>query len=152
MKLNLHRRIAITIVITSLLVVKTLTLDTQADPKEIRKKYEINPELIDKFYSKKETDDAITDMKDSINTVWIITGTAGIISMQLGFSFLEVGTINPKNRTNILIKNLLDTYIGALAFYAIGFAVSNNAGGGLMGSGDFFCRNLSRADILKWLF
>ena len=91
-------------------------------------------------------------MKESINTIWIITSAVNIIAMQLGFSFLEVGTISPKNRTNILIKNLLDTYIGALAFFAIGFAISNNAGGGLIGNGDFFCRNLSREDLLKWLF
>ena len=47
--------------------------------------------------------------------------------MQLGFSFLEVGSINEKNKANILVKNLLDTYIGALAFYALGYAFSNNA-------------------------
>ena len=74
-------------------------------------------------------------MKDSVNTIWIITAAVNIIAMQLGFSFLEVGSIHPKNKANILIKNLLDTYIGALAFYALGFAFANEGGGGVIGSG-----------------
>ena len=78
-------------------------------------------------------------MKDSLNTIWLITASIHIIAMQLGFSFLEVGSIHPKNKSNILIKNLLDTYIGALAFYALGFAFANDAGGGLIGTGPFFC-------------
>ena len=70
----------------------------------------------------------------------------------MGFSFLEVGSIHPKNKANILIKNLLDTYIGALAFYALGFAFANDAQGGLYGTGQFFCRGLTRGELLKWLF
>ena len=70
----------------------------------------------------------------------------------MGFSFLEVGSIHAKNKANILIKNLLDTYIGALAFYVMGFAFANDAGGGLVGTGSFFCRSLNRAELLKWLF
>ena len=66
-------------------------------------------------------------MKDSINMIWIVTSAANIIGMQLGFSLLEVGSINKKNRVNILVKNLLDTFIGALAYYALGFGYANNA-------------------------
>ena len=91
-------------------------------------------------------------MKESVNTIWIITAAVNIIAMQLGFSFLEVGSIHPKNKANILIKNLLDTYIGALAFYALGFAFANEGGGGLIGGGQFFCRGLTREEMLKWLF
>ena len=81
--------------------------------------------MTSKFVSKKQFRSIIDDMKDSINTIWIITGSANIIAMQLGFSFLEVGSINQKNKANILLKNLLDTFIGALAFYLIGFALTN---------------------------
>ena len=91
-------------------------------------------------------------MKDSINTIWIITGSANIIAMQLGFSFLEVGSINQKNKANILLKNLLDTFIGALAFYLIGFALTNQARGGLIGHGGFFSQDLDRNEQLRWLF
>jgi len=109
-------------------------------------------ELAKIFSSKESLDMVIDDMGDSVNQIWIITAAINIIAMQLGFSFLEVGSIHPKNKANILIKNLLDTFIGALAFYALGFAFANDGGGGLVGGGQFFCRGLTRDDMLKWLF
>ena len=149
---NLRRRCAIAIVGTACLVVKTMTYNTEEKLEEIGERIVVRKELTEQFYTKSEFDDVLADMKDSVNTIWIITASVNIIAMQLGFSFLEVGSIHPKNRANILIKNLLDTYIGALAFYAMGFAFANNAGGGLIGSGAFFCRGLTRAELLKWLF
>lgn len=109
-------------------------------------------ELSELFNSKETIDLVIADMEDSVNQVWIITSAINIIAMQLGFTFLEVGSIHPKNKANILIKNLLDTFIGALAFYALGFAFANEGAGGLVGGGQFFCRGLTRDDMLKWLF
>ena len=62
--------------------------------------------------------------------------------MQIGFLFLEVGQVNEKNRTNLLISNLIDTFIVALTFYAIGFAFANDAIGGVIGNGPFFLLGL----------
>ena len=43
------------------------------------------------FLSKQEFDGVISDMKESINTVWILTAATNICLMQLGFAFVEVG-------------------------------------------------------------
>jgi len=104
------------------------------------------------FNTKEDIEFILDDMTDSINQIWIIISAINIIAMQLGFTLLEVGSIHPKNKANILIKNLLDTFIGALAFYALGFAFSNGGVGGLVGGGKFFGRGLTRDDALKWLF
>ena len=98
----------------------------------------------DQFYSRKEFDSLVSDMKDSINSFWIITAAANIVLMQMGFAFVEVGSIHRKNTTNILYKNLVDTFCGAMGFYAFGFAFANFANGGLSGNGSFFCVNLER--------
>ena len=91
-------------------------------------------------------------MKDSINSFWIITAAANIILMQLGFAFVEVGSIHRKNTTNILYKNLVDTFCGAMGFYAFGYAFANFANGGLSGNGSFFCVDLEREQYLQWIF
>ena len=70
----------------------------------------------------------------------------------MGFAFVEVGSIHRKNTTNILFKNLVDTFFGALGFYAFGHAFSNQAEGGLFGYGKFFGNNLTRDEYLQWLF
>lgn len=45
-----------------------------------------------------------------------------IFLMQMGFAFLEAGSVRAKNTTNILLKNMLDVCIGAVVYWAIGYA------------------------------
>ncbi|KAJ8023647.1 Ammonium transporter 1 member 3 [Holothuria leucospilota] len=44
------------------------------------------------------------------------------IVIQCGLAFLEAGSVRAKNTTNILLKNLLDFCLGAIAYWAVGFA------------------------------
>jgi Amt family ammonium transporter len=53
--------------------------------------------------------------------------------MQMGFAMLEAGTVRSKNSSNILLKNLLDTYVGSIVYYLIGYGLANNAEGGIIG-------------------
>ena len=97
-------------------------------------------------------DEMMNRMKISVNTIWILTSSVYIISMQLGFTLLEVGSIHPKNKSNILIKNLLDTFIGAIAYYSIGYSMANLAQGGIIGNAPLFCMGLDSKGLLRWLF
>ena len=45
-----------------------------------------------------------------------------IFFMQAGFAFLEAGAVRAKNTTNILMKNLMDSAIGAIIFWVCGYA------------------------------
>ena len=48
-----------------------------------------------------------------------------IFFMQCGFAFMEAGAVRSKNTVNILLKNWLDLCIGAIVFWAVGFALMN---------------------------
>mmetsp|Transcript_75966 Transcript_75966/g.216768 ORF Transcript_75966/g.216768 Transcript_75966/m.216768 type:complete len:447 (-) Transcript_75966:186-1526(-) len=57
--------------------------------------------------------------------------------MQTGFAMLEVGTVNKKNTSNILLKNVLDASVGSIVWMITGFglAIGDASGsGGFMGS------------------
>ena len=60
--------------------------------------------------------------------------------MQAGFAMVETGLTRAKNAANILMKNLMDFSVGALAFWAIGWALMYGAPslGGLIGGNGFF--------------
>ena len=84
--------------------------------------------------------------------IWIITATINILLMNIGFLFLEVGQVNKKNMTNLLISNLIDTFISAVSYYVIGYALANEAFGGLTGNGPFFLLGLDLRGLLMWVF
>jgi Amt family ammonium transporter len=71
--------------------------------------------------------------------------------MQMGFAMLEAGTVRSKNSSNILLKNLLDTYVGAIVYYLIGYGLANDAKGGIIGQYHFASTNFSETDYLKWI-
>ena len=53
---------------------------------------------------------------------WLLFGAVLVMFMQAGFALLEAGSVRAKNTKNILLKNTLDACIGAVLFWAFGFA------------------------------
>ena len=53
---------------------------------------------------------------------WIMTAGVIIFFMQSGFALLESGNVRFKNYQNILLKNCMDACIGAMVWWAFGFA------------------------------
>jgi len=84
--------------------------------------------------------------------VWVLVATGEIFLMQVGFAMLEAGTVRRKNSSNILLKNLLDTCVGAIAFYLVGYGLANEANGGILGTTHFVGLEFGPSEFLKWVF
>ena len=61
---------------------------------------------------------------DDADAFWLMFGTVLVFFMQAGFAMLEVGYVQPKNTKNILIKNVFDASIGALAWWTTGYGIA----------------------------
>ena len=79
-------------------------------------------------------------MYSSVNTIWVLFGTALVFFMQAGFSLCEAGFTRAKNTGNILMKNLMDFCIGTPAFWLVGFGLMFGKGSGIIGSFDLLIR------------
>lgn len=75
-------------------------------------------------------------MYSSVNTIWVLFGTALVFFMQAGFSLCEAGFTRAKNTGNILMKNLMDFCIGTPVFWLVGFGLMFGKGSGIIGSFD----------------
>lgn len=75
------------------------------------------------------------DVKSILDNVWILVAAVLVIFMQAGFALVEAGLTRAKNVANIFMKNMMDFCVGALLFFAVGYAIA--FGGNMTGAGKF---------------
>ncbi len=74
-----------------------------------------------------------------VDYVWVLVCGFLVMFMQAGFACVEAGFCRAKNATNLLTKNLVDFAAGALAFWALGYAlITGKDWLGLIGTSGFF--------------
>ena len=78
---------------------------------------------------------AAVDLQATVDNVWILIAAALVLFMQAGFALVEAGLTRAKNVANVMMKNMMDLCFGALAFFAVGFAIA--FGGDMDGIGKF---------------
>lgn len=103
-----------------------------------------------------------TDSYDALNedlaAVWVLVCAFLVFFMQSGFALLESGAVRSKNTKNILLKNVIDACMAAIAWWAVGhaFAFGGDCDGNpFIGSTDFFLSkssNRSSDYFAFWVF
>lgn len=64
----------------------------------------------------------------ALDRVWLFTAAALVFLMQGGFALLGAGAVRSKNAVNYLMKSVMDFGLGALVFFAVGFAFMFGSG------------------------
>ncbi len=111
-------------------------------------------------YSKAEIDALLQGKVDSGVTtmIWMVIAAALVFLMQAGFAMVEVGLTRAKNTANILMKNMMDFCLGALAFFLVGWGLMYGADklSGFLGWGEFSLLGVDAADwpnkMKDWFF
>jgi Amt family ammonium transporter len=85
-----------------------------------------------------ELQKGIAGVQTNANILWTLVAAALVFFMQAGFAMVESGFTRAKNAGNIMMKNLMDFSMGALAFWAIGFGLMFGLSNGFTGWSDFF--------------
>ena len=76
---------------------------------------------------------AAAGVQATLDNVWVLVAAVLVIFMQAGFALVEAGLTRAKNVANIFMKNLMDFCVGALLFFAVGYAIA--FGGDMTGLG-----------------
>lgn len=100
--------------------------------------------------------DVYHEEPEEVDHFFLLIMSIIIFFMQCGFAFMEAGAVRSKNTVNILIKNWLDMCIGALVYWAVGFALTfGESRPGLarfMGTSYFFFFDMPAYKLSKWFF
>ena len=73
------------------------------------------------------------ELKQGLDTVWVLIAAFLVFFMQAGFGMVEAGFIRAKNTCNILTKNFLDFCMASLGFFLVGYALMFGEGNGFRG-------------------
>jgi ammonium transporter, Amt family len=89
--------------------------------------------------------------KVALDTIWVLLTACLVFFMQAGFALLEAGLQSARNVVNILMKNLMDFTIAAVAFWMLGFALMFGAGNALWGASGWFLQGTEETfGSLSW--
>ncbi|GBE00625.1 ammonia channel precursor [bacterium BMS3Abin08] len=97
------------------------------------------------------------EVQRNADFIWTLMAAFLVFFMQAGFAMVETGFTRAKNAVNIIMKNLMDMSIGALAFWAVGFAVMFGATKtGWFGTTGFFLSDYANGGdpwtLAFWMF
>jgi ammonium transporter, Amt family len=63
-------------------------------------------------------------LKQGVDSLFILLGAIMVLAMHAGFAFLELGTVRKKNQVNALVKILVDFSVSAIVYFFIGYTVA----------------------------
>jgi len=77
---------------------------------------------------------------NSVDSLWVVIAGILVMFMQPGFMLVETGFTRSKNSVNIVMKNFMDFSVGAITYWAFGFALAYGGTtiGGFLAYGSFF--------------
>eukprot|EP00049_Salpingoeca_infusionum_P016430 m.335661 g.335661 ORF g.335661 m.335661 type:complete len:511 (-) comp16076_c0_seq46:183-1715(-) len=88
----------------------------------------------------------------SLDQFFLFSCAIWVLMMQVGFAFLEAGTVSAKNATHVLFKNTFDIIIGAIGFFICGYAIAYGDGTSFIGLNKFFLIGVDVCDYGFYFF
>ncbi len=105
------------------------------------------------LFAEDNTAETLALYSDAFDMIWLVLAAALVFFMQAGFAMVETGLTRAKNAGNIIMKNLMDFAAGAVAFFAVGWALMyGSTAGGFIGTDQFFITGADSTVLRDWIF
>lgn len=88
----------------------------------------------------------VTLLSNSITMIWLVLTASMVFFMQAGFAMVETGLTRAKSASNIIMKNLMDFTVGAIVYWAAGWAIMYG------GYRQFFLSSAGGTTLRDWMF
>lgn len=94
----------------------------------------------------------LDELKANLDTLFLVVMGMVVYLMQCGFAFLEAGSVRSKNTSNILIKNLLDSFVAGIAYWVLGYPFAFGGGNEFIGWEGWASHELPTTELASFFF
>jgi len=91
-------------------------------------------------------------LEQELDQLFLIVMGMVVYLMQCGFAFLEAGSVRSKNTSNILIKNLLDSFVAGISYWLFGYPLAFGKGNAFIGWTHWASHDLEDGQLAFWFF
>jgi ammonium transporter, Amt family len=97
--------------------------------------------------------EVLPEVAAAFDMIWLTLSGALVFFMQAGFAMVETGLTRAKNASNIIMKNLMDFAVGALAYFIVGWGLMyGSSAAGIIGTDQFFLAGADSVLYRDWFF
>ncbi|KAK3101388.1 hypothetical protein FSP39_003194 [Pinctada imbricata] len=96
-----------------------------------------------------------SEVLQNLDVMFLIVTGMFVFFMQCGFAFLEAGAVRSKNATNILIKNVMDSFVSGVSYWLFGYAFAYGDGSSankFIGFKHFASHEMESETFASWFF
>lgn len=107
-------------------------------PTTVPNRYELNVTKIILEFA--DTQRVAAETSRALDVFFVLLSGYLVFLMQAGFAMLTAGSVRSKNTKNVLLKNVLDACVGAIAYFLFGYAYAygtSSSAESFIGSGYF---------------
>ncbi|XP_012937656.1 putative ammonium transporter 1 [Aplysia californica] len=94
----------------------------------------------------------LEELKTDLDRFFLVVMGMIVYLMQCGFAFLEAGSVRSKNTSNILIKNLLDSFVAGISYWILGYPFAFGSGNSFIGWHNWASHDLTDGDLAGFFF
>ena len=93
-----------------------------------------------------------SDLNLILDQIWIIICTVMVLLGQVGYMMRETGSIKMNNNSTVLLKTILVISVSSLSYFFVGYGLSANAMGGLLGQSRFAGESFDTNDFCRFIY
>jgi len=101
------------------------------------------------------TKDQLTAMRSDLDAFWLLMNANFVFLMQLGFLWLEIGSVRAQHAKAICTKNSVDFLITTFCWLCLGYGIAFGDGADghyMVGTANYFGTNMSNSQWSTWFF